>query len=410
MAFLIDQIKEQKILEMEVNVSDFLEENNISEDSVIYRLAFDKTVFTDEVEVREYLKDKFFFASDLNEDEEGFQAIVNNPKQMDIESEISVELRRGVTAFAADLMPLPTMEEIQFSEKGDVKLAHKMETFNFSEGLPHIIEIARVAEGEHPSYGHLKITKEHLLSMKNNFKSDAAGVDLAVNEDHRKNEAFGWFKDVFLSFDESVLYGQVQWNRKGVQALSEKEYRYFSPEFRFNYKHPHTGIEHGPTLLGGALTNYPFLKMEAIVELNVKQEKQTKEVKMENKTIELSVHNEQIVDLNNKLTTANTELTAKNDEIVSLNDKVTKLETEIAQGKREVANNKLFEAGKINAAQLVALNEGKSSFEVLSLNEVMTTEAKGTDEVKTETVELSSKEKQMADSLGLTPEEFKAGN
>ena len=38
MNFLICQIKEQKILEMEVNVDNFIQENNISEDAIIHSM------------------------------------------------------------------------------------------------------------------------------------------------------------------------------------------------------------------------------------------------------------------------------------------------------------------------------------------------------------------------------------
>jgi len=265
-----------------------------------------------------------------------------------------------------------------------------------------------VAEGDHPSYGKLKITQDNLEKFVINFKSNVTGVDLAVNEDHKKNEAFGWFKDVFLSFDKQTLYGQVNWNTKGTTALSEKQYRYFSPEFRFNYVHPHTGIEHGPTLLGGALTNYPFLKMEAITELNNKQT--TKEVIVENTTIDLSVHNEKVVELSNKVTAVSAELDAAKAENIELNGKVKELETKIESEAKKTAHEKLFNDNKISKAQLVALNEGKGMIEVLALSEAMNVEAKGETATVKETVELSAKEKDLCDKLGLSSEEFRAAN
>ena len=271
MSFLIEQIKEQAILEMEVNLDDFIKENNISEQAMIHTMIFDKDVFKEEKEVREYLKDKYMWNPEILDNGDVFTAILLSASQIDQDTEVEVDIRRGVRAIAADLLPVMSFEDMMFNDKGEINLSSKFGTINLSEGLPHIIEIARVAEGDHPSYGKLKITQEHLESMEKNFNSKVTGVDLAVNEDHRKNEAFGWFKDIFLSFDKQTLYGQIRWNTKGIQALSEKEYRYFSPEFRFSYVHPHSGIEYGPTLLGGALTNYPFLKMEAITELSNKK-------------------------------------------------------------------------------------------------------------------------------------------
>ena len=407
MSFLRDQIKEQKILELEVDFDKFIEENNISESAIVYSLEFDKEVFKEEKEVREYLKDKFYYNPTITDSGDKFMASMVSLSQVDSETEVEVELRRGVVAKAADLLPVQSFEEMMFNDKGEVNYTHKLDTVNLHEGLPHIIEIARVAEGEHPSYGKLKITQEHLEKMEDNFRSNVTGVDLAVNEDHRKNEAFGWFKDVFLSFDKQTLYGQVQWNTKGIQALSEKEYRYFSPEFRFNYVHPHTGKEYGATLLGGALTNYPFLKMEAITELS---HKKTGEKTVETKTIELSVHESKLLELNSKINEVQGKLDASEARNVELNGKVESLEKEIEKGKKESAHKKLFDEGKINKAQLVALNEGKTFLEVLALAENMNNEADGSDKTPADKIELSSKEKDFAASLGLTPEEYIAGN
>lgn len=407
MSFLIDQIKQQKILEMEVNLDDFIKENNISESTMIHTMVFDKAVFVEEKEVREYLKDKWFYNPAITEDEKSFTAVLISPSQMDPETELEVELRRGVTAKAADMMPVMLFEEMQFNDKGEINLSSKFGSINLSEGLPHIIEIARVAEGEHPTYGKLKITQEHLESMESNFKSKVTGVDLSVNEDHKKNEAFGWFKDIFLSFDKQVLYGQINWNTKGTTALSEKEYRYFSPEFRFNYTHPHTGEEHGTTLLGGALTNYPFLKMDAITELNNKPT--TKEEIVTTETINLSDHNKALLELNGKVTEANAKADASEARNVELNDKVEKLEKEIKLSEKKVVHEKLFADGKINKAQLDAMNEGKGTLEIMALSEKMNTKATGKDGV-TESVELSGKDKSIADSLGLTAEEYNVAN
>lgn len=408
MAFLINQIREQHLLEMEVNFEEFIVDHKISEDALIHTMVFDKEVFKEETEVREYLQDKHFYSPKVLEDEKSFVAVLTAPNQMDVDTEVEIELRRGVVAKAADMMPIMTFEEVQFNDKGEINLSSKFDTIDLSEGLPHIIEIARVAEGEHPSYGKLKITQEHLESMVTNFKSNVTGVDLSVNEDHKKNEAFGWFKDVFLSFDKQTLYGQINWNSKGTTALSEKEYRYFSPEFRFNYSHPHTQVEHGPTLLGGALTNYPFLKMEAITELNIKPTEKENVVTKET-TIELSDHNSVVVELNGKITEANSKLDASESRNVELSAKVEELTNQIELSEKKEAHKALFDNNKINKAQLDALNEGKGMLEVIALSEKINTAPTGTSGTAPELVELSAKEEVIANQLGLTAEEFRNG-
>lgn len=406
MNFLINQIREQKFLEMEVSLDDFISENNISEKSIIFELELSKEFYPSEKEVREYLKDKYYSPIKISDEGDSFIVSVVSENQVDSETEITVKIRKGVIGKAADLLPVTVTEELYFNDKGELNLSSKFDSIDLSVNAPQIIEIARVAEGDHPSYGKLKITQEHLETMVSNFKSKVTGVDLSVNEDHKKNEAFGWFKDVFLSFDKQTLYGQIVWNSKGTTALSEKEYRYFSPEFRFNYKHPHSGEEFGATLLGGALTNYPFLKMEAIVELNEKQEQQKEGVQM--KTIELSVHESKVVELSNKITETQTKLDATEAQNVELSEKVKALEEKIEKEAKEKAHEKLFNEGKINKAQLVALNEGKTFLEVLSLNEKMNVDEKGTSGKKVETVELSEKQKKIIEQLGLTTEEYLA--
>lgn len=410
MNFLVHQIREQALLEMETNLDAFIEDKKISDQAIIYRMVFSKDAFEKEVEVREYLKDKYFFNFDIREEGNNFLVSLVSESQVDDETKVEVEVRRGLTIFAADLMPIMAVQEISFNNKGEFNLAVDAGSINLNSKLPHIIEIARVAEGDHPSYGKISITKETLAAFKENFKSKVTGVDLAINEDHLKNEAFGWFKDVFLSFDETVCYAQIVWNSKGTQALSEKEYRYFSPEFRFNYVHPHTGKEHGPTLLGGALTNYPFLKMDAITELNSKQ-KTTEVKKMSKDTqIDLSVHNEKIVELSEKISKANAALETEKEKNIELSSKNEKLEAELNKKNKEAANQKLFDSGKINAAQLIALNEGKGLLEVLSLSEKMIKETKGVDTNTDKVVNLSESEKKIAKGLGLTDEEFAASN
>lgn len=406
MAFLKEQLKNQFKLEMDVKLDEFLEQNNISDDAIIHTMIFDKSVFAEEKEVREYLQDKYMWDPQITQNENDFIAVIANPAQMDLDTEIEVEIRRGVRAKAADLFPVMSFENIEFNDKGEINLSSKFGTINLSENAPQIIEICRVAEGEHAQYGKIKITEEDLISMESNFKSKVTGVDLSINEDHKKNEAFGWFKDVFRSFDGQVLYGQISWNRKGTTALSEKEYRYFSPEFRFNYKHPHTGTEHGPTLLGGALTNYPFLKMDAIVELNNSKPPKGDEP-MSEKTIELSVHNEKVIELSQKVSEANAKAETAEAKNVELSEKVKELEEKVEMAEKKSVHEKLFNEGKINKAQLDAMNEGKSLLEVISLNEKMNTSAAGGDKNKEEeTIELNSKEKEVCNLLGLTEEEF----
>lgn len=408
-----DLLIRRKIFEAEAEVDKFLTDNEIdlaSSSTTIQTLIFDKSVFETEAEAREWASDHGFHSSKVDETNESFRLRQLNPSQFEENSFRTIEIRRGIKAVIGKIAEMNIQSsDLYFSEKeSSYKFVTDIVNLNMNGDAPNIIEIARVVEGEHPTYGIIKITKETLKSFVMNFASKVTGTDLAINEDHKKNEAFGWFKDVFLSQDESVCYGVIDWNSKGIRALSEKEYRYFSPEFRFNYVHPHSKKEYGPTLLGGALTNYPFLKMEAITELNDKSTPNKGNKNVE--TIALSVHEKSVLDLNSKIVEIQGKYDAANAQVIELSNKVKTLEAEAEKRVKEIAHQKLFDEGKINAAQLVALNEGKSLLEVIALNEPMNTKGKGSGEGKKETVELSAKEKEMAAKLGLTDEEFIAAN
>lgn len=409
MPFLKQAIRNQKLLEAEVEIEKFISDNNITDEMVIYWAEFSKDVYASEAEVKEYLSDKFYPSENIEDSGESFTANLASTFQLDLDSTQEIELRRGVTVRAAELRPAAN-EEISFNELPTHNLALKDIEVCLSEGLPHIIEVCRVAEGYHANYGQIKITESDLESMERNFNEKVTGVDLAINEDHKKNEAFAWFKDVFRSYDGQRLYAQVVWNAKGTRALSEKEYRYFSPEFRFNYTHPHTSKEYGATLLGGALTNYPFLKMDAITDLNNKTERGKE---MSEKTIALSEHQSQVIELNGKIRefekaeeTFKTTIASLKEENVELSGKVSTLEKEKTEAEKKAKHEKLFAENKINKAQLVALNEGKDLLDVLALGEKMNTSAQGTSETTDSEIELSDKDRAMAAKMGLSDEEY----
>ena len=412
MAFLKDELKKQKLLEAQVDIDKFIEEKKITDMAMIYEVAFDKSVFKTQAEAQEWLDGKWFYNYKIVEMANEFIATTLSAAQLDMKTSMTLELRRGVVVKAADLKPIMNTD-IVFSS---FDLSSKENTINLNEGLPQIIEVCRVAKGHHAVYGELEITREHIESFERNFNDKVTGVDLAVNEDHKKEGAFGWFKEVFRSIDGDKLYAVISWNAKGITALSDKLYRYFSPEFRFNYTHPLNGQEFGPTLMGGALTNYPFLKMDAITELNQKP-KEGEE--MTDKTISLSEHNSKVLELSNKVTSL-TEDNAKvtkvaeglKNENVELSNKNAALEKEISEMKKakekadkEAVHQKLFDEQKINKAQLVALNEGKTMLEVLALSKELNTDGKGNDNVNTD-VELSEGDKEVIRKLGLTKEQF----
>lgn len=133
------------------------------------------------------------------------------------------------------------------------------------------IPVAQVGTWFNPNFGEVPITRDDLARMFANFKSGAhpiKPVQLPIDYEHlstkkdRKpgdGEAAGWFEDLDLRSDGLELWGLVEWVGDAKEKIKAKKYRYFSPTFHPNWVGLNSSKELGPTLIGGALTNYPTL-------------------------------------------------------------------------------------------------------------------------------------------------------
>lgn len=135
-----------------------------------------------------------------------------------------------------------------------------------SGGKP-IVQVLRCGKFDHPQYGTFEITTQVLTDMVNNFKTRVRGQDIPFDYFHEADkEAAGWVKDLVLNEDGSELWATVDWTPKAEQMLKDREIRYFSPDFAFQWKDPESGQIFKNVLFGGGLTNRPFVKeMAAIV-------------------------------------------------------------------------------------------------------------------------------------------------
>ena len=122
------------------------------------------------------------------------------------------------------------------------------------------IQAVPVGTYQHPSYGEISFTPDKISNMALNVKNEVRDTQLDVDYDHKSQsgKAAGWIKDAQARSDG--LYLQVEWTNTATEAIKNKEYKYFSPEYQDKWKHPKTGTIHQDVLFGGALTNRPFLK------------------------------------------------------------------------------------------------------------------------------------------------------
>jgi phage I-like protein len=115
---------------------------------------------------------------------------------------------------------------------------------------------------DHPVYGEMTFSPEKLNDMLANIKNNVRGTELDIDYDHKDfgdGKAAGWVKDAELRGSDG-LWILVEWTPPARQALANREYKYFSPEFSDEWTHPKTGQTFKNVLFGGALTNRPHLK------------------------------------------------------------------------------------------------------------------------------------------------------
>lgn len=112
----------------------------------------------------------------------------------------------------------------------------------------------------HPIKGVVNHTFENIQRFADNINNRIRGIDLYANYDHREKggDAAGWIKAAEAR--EDGLWVQVDWTEKAAKKLEDKEYRYWSSEYMDEWENPHTGQKHKDVLIGGALTNIPYLK------------------------------------------------------------------------------------------------------------------------------------------------------
>ncbi len=248
------------------------------------------------------------------------------------------------------------------------------------KGVPNRVQVLRVGAFKHPKYGDFEITKKTLSDMVSNFDNRVRGIDLSFDYFHEAEEgvASAWVKRLFTEADGDELWAEVDWTPKAHKLLSEREIRYFSPDFAFKWDDPEKGITHENVLFGGGLTNRPFVKeMQAIVanenkgdDMTELEKAQKKITELEKQTVKLT---EKVEATEEKLEASETKLQdaqAKLDEMTASGpEKIKELEAKIAalnaelSAEKEKLQNALSENDK--AKEAAKLAEKERSFTVL---------------------------------------------
>lgn len=235
--------------------------------------------------------------------------------------------------------------------------------------------------------GDMTMSREMFNSMIVNFQNKARGCDLAVDYSHNAYaEAAGWIKELYLKEDNGgcELWAKVDWTATAKKKIADKEYRYISGEFSYEYEND-KGVKCGPTLFGAALTNRPFLKeMEPVIDLN---EKNKEMIKM----------NEEVKKLNEEIAGFKVQLSEKDAEIAKLKGEILASEKKAAEEKLTLKFNDMLKEGKVCEAQ----REAYMSNDVVKFSELskpVNLSAQGTSEEPAEPVSTESMTREDAEN------------
>lgn len=135
-----------------------------------------------------------------------------------------------------------------------------LSSLKFDEGTSSWIQLMPLGTYDHPVYGTIEITPERCQRFATNVNSKVREVDLDIDYDHKMHsgEAAGWIKQAEARPDG--LWGLVEWTPKAKDQIASRAYKYFSPEFVDEWKHPKSGVVYQDVLNGGGITNRPYLK------------------------------------------------------------------------------------------------------------------------------------------------------
>ncbi len=167
---------------------------------------------------------------------------------------------------ADEILTSVKRQELKLDDKLKMQYPIKFDEWCIEDNLSEV-PVLRIGNYNHSLYEPFKITQTDLLKFKENFDNKIRGVDIAIDYTHDNDKgekiAAGWFKSLFTKNNNTELWAKTEWTPKAKQCLKNKEFKYYSPEFVFDYR-KEDGTVVKNVLLGGALTNRPFQKWEAI--------------------------------------------------------------------------------------------------------------------------------------------------
>lgn len=132
--------------------------------------------------------------------------------------------------------------------------------FKFNEQNQSWIQAMPIGSWYHPIHGKIENTFERSQRFADNVNNNVRGQDISIDYEHKdQQKAAGWVKQARADAQQGLML-LVEWTKNAAQMIRDKEFRYFSPEYVDAWVEPKSKHKFTDVLLGGGLTNRPFLK------------------------------------------------------------------------------------------------------------------------------------------------------
>lgn len=144
-------------------------------------------------------------------------------------------------------------------------------------------ELLRSGAWAHPWYGTITFDKKYFMSCVQNFANNILHRDISFDAQHTSwFGAIAWVTKLNMRlrkfFDGKrrwVLTAEAELTEDGEDMIRKKRFKYFSSEVNDNYKELEINDndedklkEYGPTVMGGGVTNRPFISGMLAIELS----------------------------------------------------------------------------------------------------------------------------------------------
>src|SRR5258706_1735308 len=118
---------------------------------------------------------------------------------------------------------------------------------------------------KHPIYGTISVDADRAKRFADSVNNRTRGIEPSINYNHNNQDiAAGWGKKAEARADGVWMF--VEWTDDAATQIKEKKYKYFSAEFDDEWADPQ-GNKFTDVMFGGALTNRPFMKNLAAINL-----------------------------------------------------------------------------------------------------------------------------------------------